>query len=60
MYGKNADPILVNKINKVKNNVLNQSLNSQQRTDFDEKFKILYTICNGGLRKGKLDFSAYG
>ena len=59
MYGKNADSNLVSKINKVKNNVLRGSLNSQQKTNFDEKFKILYSICNGGLRSGKLNFSAY-
>ena len=59
MYGKNADSNLVSKINKVKNNVLRGALNSQQKTDLDEKFKILYSICNGGLRSEKLNFSAY-
>ena len=43
MFGKNADSNLLTKINKVKNNVLRGSLNSQQKANFDEKFKILYS-----------------
>ena len=59
MYGKERDDNLINRLNKMKSNILSNSLGTKELEDFNEKFNILYEMANGALRNGgSLDFGA--
>lgn len=54
--GQAENTDLVDKLNSLKGRVKNSGLNSQQISDFDEKFEVLFRMASGKLRnKFKLE-----
>ena len=58
MYGRNRDNDLIKRLESMKNNILSKNISQQQKDDFNAKYKVLYTMADGGLRNG-MNFTAY-